>query len=193
MGCPGKSLRPFQGSTLLEHAVRDAEALDPARIIVTTDYEAGELPEKARPYWVTRPAHLCGPDTPMALVLTHVSREFSSIDTLLLLQPNCYHIDRVRLALRVLKERAAGTSVRYPDFWHPAYAIGGKMPGNRQGLKPAFRPDGLVYRMPVAHLLMIHPFQGTYIQVEGTVNVDTEQDWLHLQERYAHPSRLICG
>jgi hypothetical protein len=164
--------------------VRDAEALDPAKVIVTTDYEACELPEKARPYWVTRPVHLCGPDTPMTLVLKHVAQDMYPMDTILLMQPNCYHPDRIRLSLRVLKENRAGTSVRYPDFWHPAYAIGGKMPKNRQGLDPAYRPDGLIYRIPVAHLLMVHPFTGTYIPTEGTANVDTECDWTNLRQRY---------
>jgi hypothetical protein len=106
------------------------------------------------------------------------------MDTLLLMQPNCYHPERVRLAARVLAERAAGTSVRYPDFWHPAYAIGGKRPKTRQGLEPAYRPDGLLYRIPVAHLLMVDPFQGTFVPVEGTANVDSESDWTALNERY---------
>lgn len=182
-GCPGKSLRPFNGATLLEYAVRDALALT-ERVIVTTDYRVEELPEVARPYYAARPDHLCNADTPMTLVLKHVSQPMYVTDTILLLQPNCYHPERVRLAKRVLSERSAGTSVRYPDFWHPAYAIGGKLPKNRQGLEPAYRPDGLVYRVPVAHMMMIHPFSGSYIPTEGTVNVDTEQDWLRLCEQY---------
>jgi len=158
--------------------------LDALRIIVTTDYAMDELPLAAQPYYAARPAHLCHDDTPMSLVLKHVARDFYPMDALLLMQPNCYHPERVRLATRVLAERAAGTSVRYPDFWHPAYAIGGKMPKSRQGLEPAYRPDGLLYRIPVAHLLMVHPFQGPYIPVEGTSNVDDERDWTRLLERY---------
>jgi hypothetical protein len=125
----------------------------------------------------------------MSLVLKHVSQDMYPMDTILLMQPNCYHPDRVRLAQRVLKEKRAGTSVRYPDFWHPSYAIGGKMPKNRQGLDPVYRPDGLLYRIPVSHLLMVHPFTGTYIEVEGTSNVDTEQDWIQLRQRYDDESR----
>lgn len=184
MGCPRKSLRPFNRTTLLEHAIHDAEQLAPAGIVVTTDYRLDELPEAAHPYWEERPAHLCGHDTPMTLVLKLVSRSMYPMDTILLMQPNCYHPERVKLARRVLRERAAGTSVRYPDFWHPAYAIGGKMPKTRQSLEPAYRPDGLLYRVRVGSLLLIHPFEGTYVPVEGTVNVDTEQDWFRLQGRY---------
>jgi CMP-N-acetylneuraminic acid synthetase len=183
-GCPGKSLRPFKNSTLLEHAVHDALMLDPAHVIVTTDYAMNDIPLSVWRYYTARPAHLCHDDTPMSLVLKHVARDMYPMDTLLLMQPNCYHPERVRLATRVLAERAAGTSVRYPDFWHPAYAIGGKMPKSRQGLEPAYRPDGLLYRVPVAHLLMVHPFAGNYIPVAGTANVDTEEDWFELREAY---------
>jgi hypothetical protein len=183
-GCPGKSLRPFKHTTLLESAVHDALQLGPREIVVTTDYGADEIPAEVRPYHVPRPAHLCHDDTPMTLVLKHAAQSMYPMDTILLMQPNCYHPHRVALATRVLKERAAGTSVRYPDFWHPAYAIGGKLPKTRQSLEPAYRPDGLLYRLQVGSLLLVHPFQGTFIPVEGTVNVDTEQDWLCLLERY---------
>lgn len=164
--------------------MRDAEALNPARIIVTTDYAISDIPASARPYHAERPAHLCHDSAPMSLVLKHVARDMYPMDTILLMQPNCYHPERVRLAHRVLKERAAGTSVRYPDFWHPAYAIGGKLPKSRQELAPAYRPDGLLYRLPVSHLLLITPFTGTYIPVSGTINVDSEYDWTELNERY---------
>lgn len=184
MGCPGKSLRPFRGSTLLEHAVADALDMGYGNILVTTDYPKDELPHAAQPWYVERPAHLCNADTPMTLVLKHAAQVMYPMDTILLMQPNCYHPERVKLAKRVLAERAAGTSVRYPDFWHPAYAIGGKLPKTRQSLEPAYRPDGLLYRILVSHLLLAHPFQGSYIPTEGTINVDTECDWLRLTERY---------
>ena len=185
-GCPGKSLRPFNSSTLLEHAVHDAIQIGPTHIIVTTDYGLDEVPVSVRPYHVSRPAHLCHPDTPMTLVLKHVAQSMFPMDTILLMQPNCYHPDRLRLARRVLNERVAGTSVRYPDFWHPAYAIGSRSrrPKTRQSLEPAYRPDGLLYRVPVAHLLLLDPFDGDYVPVHGTVNVDTEADWEELNERY---------
>jgi CMP-N-acetylneuraminic acid synthetase len=183
-GCPHKAIRPFAGSTLLEFAIRDALALDPARVVVTTDYDVGELPLAAQSHYEHRPAHLCKDDSPMSLVLKYVARAMHPSDILLLMQPNCFHPERVRLAQRVIKERAAGTSVKYPDFWHPAYALGGKTPKFRQGLEPAYRPDGLIYRLPVSHLMMVNPFSGSYVPVAGTANVDTESDWKALRVRY---------
>lgn len=183
-GCPRKSLRPFRNSTLLEHAVADALDIGYGNIIVTTDYPKDELPLAVQPWHVERPAHLCHADTPMTLVLKHAAQVMYPMDTILLMQPNCYHPERLKLMKRVLLERAAGTSVRYPDFWHPAYAIGGKMPKTRQALEPAYRPDGLLYRIAVSHLMLAHPFQGSYVPVEGTINVDTECDWIRLTERY---------
>jgi len=183
-GCPRKQLRPFRGATLLEHAVTDALALNPTQVIVTTNYPMTDIPLMARPYYQERPPHLCQPDSPMSLVLKHVAQPMHAQDVILLMQPNCYHPERVRLAKRVLSERVAGTSVRYPDFWHPAYAIGGRMPKTRQGLEPAYRPDGLLYRVPVSHLILLDPFMGDYIPVVGTVNVDTEADWKDLMSRY---------
>lgn len=183
-GCPGKALRTFRSSTLLECAVSDALLLTD-RVIVTTDYAESDMPMAARPFYQRRPDHLCRDDSPMTLVLKHAAQSMYPSDTILLIQPNCYHSDRVRLAKRVLAEKAAGTSVRYPDFWHPAYAIGHKrMPPTRQGLEPVYRPDGLLYRMKVASLMLIDPFKGPYIPVEGTANVDTESDWTALNERY---------
>ena len=185
-GCPRKSLRPFNDTTLLECAVKDAVALGPTSVIVTTNYAMTDLPLAVQPYYQERPEHLCRPDTPMSLVLKHVAQSMRTTDMILLMQPNCYHPDRLRLARRVLNERVAGTSVRYPDFWHPAYAIGSRSrrPKTRQSLEPAYRPDGLLYRVPVAHLLLLDPFDGDYVPVHGTVNVDTEADWEELNERY---------
>jgi hypothetical protein len=182
-GCPGKSLRPFRGATLLELALLDALRLTD-RVIVTTDYAQNALPQAAWAYYKERPTHLAHDTCPMSLVLKHVSQDMYPMDTILLMQPNVFHPERVKLAKRVLAERAAGTSVRYPDFWHPQYAIGGKLPRSRQELQPAYRPDGLLYRIPVSHLMLVDPYRGSYIPVEGTENVDSEQDWLHLQARY---------
>jgi len=183
-GCPRKQLRPFKGSSLLDLAILDASSFT-SRIIVTTNYPKEELSPLAQQFYQARPDHLCNPDTPMALVLKYVAQPMHPMDVILLMQPNCYHPERVRLAKRVLAERMAGTSVRYPDFWHPAYALGGRtLPKSRQGLEPAFRPDGLLYRVPVSHLLLLTPFLGDYIPVTGTVNVDTEEDWRTLNERY---------
>ena len=174
----------MEARTLLACAVSDAEALSPFKIIVTTDYERESLGSIAQLYYERRPDHLCNHDTPMSLVLKHLAQDMYPMDTMLLMQPNCYHPERVRLAKRVLNERAAGTSVRYPDFWHPQYAIGGKMPKHRQGLEPAYRPDGLLYRIPVSHLMLLNPYAGSYIPTCGTVNIDTEADWTALNERY---------
>lgn len=166
--------------------MEDALAVaDPANVIITTDYAKDDLPRTVRRWHQERPAHLCSDTAPMSLVLKYVCREMYPMDTVLLFQPNVYHPERVWWAKRCVEKRLAGTSVRYPDFWHPDYALGKKgLPKVRQALEPAYRTDGLIYRVPVAHLLLIDPFVGTYAPVEGTINVDTEDDWLRLEATY---------
>jgi CMP-N-acetylneuraminic acid synthetase len=73
-GLPGKNLRLLAGRTLLEHAVRFAQACDcVGRIVVSTDSE--EIAAAARAAGADvpfiRPAELAGDETPMWPVLVH--------------------------------------------------------------------------------------------------------------------------
>lgn len=157
----------------------------PDRVIVTTDYEADNIPYGVRGFVKPRPAKLCQDDTPMRAVLKYVAANLYTGDIVLLMQPNCYHPERAKFAQQVLDQKAGMTAVRYPDFWHPAYRVDGILPYHRQGLEPAYRPDGLIYRIPAAHLILLCPFRGPLIPVEGTINVDTEDDWVRLTAQYA--------
>ena len=190
-GCPNKALRPFQGCSLLELAVRDAADLCPGRVILTTDYSLSELPDRLWWAWHRRPDDLCHDDTPMSDVLLWVAhqRKMRPEDWILLLQPSSFHPERVALA-RLLTEQDAGmTGMAYPDRWHPYYAVDVThgLPQRRQGLPTVYRPDGLVYRVRVDALSEVEPFTGPLMPVDGTVMVDTEADWRELVRRHGRP------
>ena len=197
-GCPGKALRSFRGKTLLEWAVRAAEALvPPNRIVVTTDYEPQDLPPAVLPYWHRRPDDLCLDDVPMADVLRWASMRklMPPTDHVILLQPSSWHPDRAAIARLVVEQDAALTGARYPDRWHPYYAIEVThgLPHARQGLPEVHRPDGLVYYVRVDMLDEVEPFIGPVVPVEGTHVIDTEDDWRELVRAYGHPQdRDVC-
>jgi CMP-N,N'-diacetyllegionaminic acid synthase len=93
-GLPRKNLRLLAGSTLLEHAIRFAQACDSVgRVVVSTDSE--EIAAVARSAGADvpflRPPELAADDTPMWTVLVHALKEVDPLgdawQVLLLVDP----------------------------------------------------------------------------------------------------------
>ena len=179
----------MSGKTATDLAVETALCLSaPDRIVVTTDYHPRDLPPLARPFYSRRPPELAGDDVAMVDVLRFEAhrRAWGEDETIVLLQPSSVHPQRTQIAYKSLTEGYGMTGVRYPDKWHPDYEITKKaLPASRQGLREAYRPDGLVYIIrDMERLSFRDPFSGPVLPVEGTIMLDTPEDFKEVERAF---------
>ena len=123
--------------------------------------------------------------------------QWGTDDLIVLLQPTSLHPHRAGLIVQALKGSIPAVSVdRYPDRWHPHYAI---TPGRpflpppcRQGLPTRYRPNGLFYLMTGGMVrsssLWLH--KPVYVETPGTINIDEETDWQDAEAVYGNLSNL---
>lgn len=187
VGVPDKNIRPLGSSSLIARAIETADALG-GDIVITTDYDTALFRYPKRALIVDRPAHLATRDASMWDVLSDLGHKlrWKCQDTIVLLQPTSLHEDRAGVIKTILKDhhRPCVTVDRYPDKWHPWYALSQSgercaMPTNRHKLPPRFRPNGLAYIMSGCTARRGEFWQSAprIYEVPGVLNIDSLSDW----------------
>ena len=191
-GVPDKNVRPLGRASLLERAVETALALG-GHTVLSTDY-GGLAPSGPHVTVVEREPALATDSASMWDVLADIGHRFKwkDRDVVVLLQPTSLHPDRANIIKTILKDgrRHALTADRFPDKWHPWYAMArasmNYIPSSRQNLPPRFRPNGLAYVMSgctARHGAFWESMPEIY-EVDGVTNVDTPEDWAEAERLY---------
>lgn len=193
MGVPAKNIRPFGSSSLLQRAIDCAEALG-GEIVITTDYERSLFAAPERAIVLPRQPSLATHDASMWDVLADVGHtlRWKHQDTIILLQPTSLHEDRVGVIQTILKEhhRPSVTVDRYPERWHPWYALTPDVPNyvptSRHGLPVRYRANGLAYIMSgcTARKGTFWEDHPKLYEVQGVTNIDTQADWAEAVRLY---------
>ena len=208
-GLPGKNLRQLAGMSLLEHAIRFAQACDSVgRIVVTTDSE--EIAAVARaagadvPFM--RPSELAADEAPMWPVLTHALDQVDPLgeewDYLLLCDPTApirSPADAEAALERLRADPAADgvVSVAEPSFnvvWqsvieddgYMAHLVGeGARVTRRQDAPPVYYIDGSFYLWHSRFVRQSHDswFEGRTLMhvVESYGSIDTAEELRRLE------------
>lgn len=194
-GVPDKNIRPLGSSSLLDRAIRVGEQLQ-AKIVVTTDYPSDLVRVPAHALLLPRPPHLATHDASMWEVLMDLGQtlHWERDDLIVLLQPTSLHRDRARIVATIMRDGAVPsvTVERFPERWHPWYALTPKGPHNvptsRHDLPERFRPNGLAYLMSgeLARRGTFWAAHPTFYEVPDVTNVDTPEDWKEAVQRYGH-------
>ena len=186
VGVPAKNIRPLGAKSLLDRAISCADDLG-GEIVISTDYEQSDYHAPKRALVLTRPPRLATHDASMWDVLADLGQKlgWKRQDTVVLLQPTSLHPDRPGIVRTILKEhhRPAVTVERFPERWHPWYAISpdcyNHPPKTRQGLPVRFRANGLAYVMSGCTARRGSFWQDCpkFYEVSDVINVDTLADW----------------
>lgn len=195
VGVPHKNIRPFAGGmSLLERAVRVANALE-AFTLVVTDYAVNDLPMSVRPFYTPHPE--MGPKHSVLDMLVRVGNqcEWDEMDDIILLQPTSLSKPPESRVALIKSWMDASFSVvsawKVPERWHPDYAQNPDEPHQpprcRQGLPPRYRPNGLFYIMGgrTARDNGLWQSQPTFVECD-CFNIDTQADWDEAEQAYGH-------
>jgi CMP-N-acetylneuraminic acid synthetase len=216
-GIPRKNLRLLGGAPLLEHTARAALA-EPAlqRVILSTDdSEIAELGTGVGldvPF--IRPESLAGDEAPTLGVVQHALRfvedEGDLFDAVCLLQPTSplRAPGLIGDCIRIFEQRGADsvvTVLSVPAEHNPHWVYFSDASGwlslstgedapisRRQELPPAFHREGSVYvtRADVVHAGSLYGRRvaGFPVAYDGSVNLDTEEDWIRAEALLAAES-----
>lgn len=209
-GIPGKNLRRLGGMTLIERAVRVAEAAGCDVIVTSADlgpsFRVGEF------QYIERPASLAQDDTPMIDVVTHAMAQVPGdpSDAWVLLQPTqpLRTPEHVKAAVTLLQESGADSLVsvvELPKTYHPVFQFRvqgerlhrgwsqdhriGSLPATRQAVTPTYIRDGTVYAFRRATVERYRDIYGQdcrplVIDPKDSCELDTEEQWDALLERW---------
>ena len=193
MGVPAKNITPLGGMSLLERAIVCADQVG-GELVISTDYPQSMFRAPRRSVILNRPPRLAADNASMWDVLTDLGHklQWTKEDTVVLLQPTSLHQDRAGIVKTILHDaiRPAVTVERFPDKWHPWYALCPECPNHpppsRHGLPARFRPNGLAYIMSGCTAKKGTFWQDTpkFYEVEGVTNIDTPADWAEAERIY---------